>query len=127
EPPVEAGEGHGAPALPEDWVQPAINVGWITGSFGPGPQQGGHKEIVISISRQALWAYEGGELMVSSMVSTGTAHIPETVTPIGFHSVLTKYKVQTMAGFIGGEDYNVPDVPDILYFDNLGNAIHGAY
>lgn len=128
EPPIEeAGGPHEAPALPEDWVQPAIDVGWITGSFGPGPQQGGYKEIVVSVSRQSLWAYEGGELMVSSLVSTGTAEIPETVTPIGFHSVLTKYKIQTMAGFIGGESYNVPDVPDILYFDNLGNAIHGTY
>jgi hypothetical protein len=116
-----------APALPENWVAPAIPVGWITGSFGPGPQQGGYKEIVVSVSQQAAWAYEGGELMMSSMVSTGTAEIPETVTPVGFHSVLTKYETQTMEGFIGGEDYKVENVPHILYFDNLGNAIHGAY
>jgi hypothetical protein len=110
-----------------EWVQPAVALGWVTGTFGPGPQVGGYKEIVISISKQAMWAYEDGALMASTLVSTGTADIPETVTPIGYHTVLTKYEVQTMQGVIGGEDYLVEDVPHILYFDDLGNALHGAY
>ena len=32
-----------------------------------------------------------------------------------------------MAGVINDEEYNVPDVPDVMYFDNDGNALHGAY
>jgi lipoprotein-anchoring transpeptidase ErfK/SrfK len=116
-----------APAPPADWVAPKVKVGWITGTRGPGPQVGAYKEIVVSISQQAMWAYEGGELMASSYVSTGTADLPETVTPIGQHIVLTKYEKQTMEGVIGGEAYKVPDVPHILYFDDLGNALHGAY
>jgi lipoprotein-anchoring transpeptidase ErfK/SrfK len=32
-----------------------------------------------------------------------------------------------MEGTIGGEYYNVPDVPNTQYFTNVGHAIHGAY
>ena len=99
----------------------------VAAAFGPGPQQGGPKEIVVSISASAMWAYDNGELYVSSLVSTGIGDIPETVTPVGYFSILTKYDVQTMAGFLGGEAYEVPDVPWVMYFDDLGNALHGAY
>ena len=50
-------------------------------SFGPGPQQGAWKEIVVSISAQSVWAYEEGQLVMSSLVSTGTAEVWETTTP----------------------------------------------
>ena len=53
-------------------------------SFGPGPQQGAWKEVVVSISAQTMWAYEEGELVMSSLVSTGTAEVPETTTPVGY-------------------------------------------
>lgn len=96
-------------------------------SLGPGPQQGAWKEIVVSISSQKMWAYEGGELVVSSLVSTGTADVPETVTPVGHWSVLAKFDVQDMEGTISDEYYFVEDVPYVMYFDNLGNAIHGTY
>jgi len=116
-----------APVKPRDWVQPAMQLGWIPGTRGPGPQTAAAREIVVSISQQSLWAYENGELIASTYVSTGAADLPETVTPIGQHIVLTKYDKQTMEGVIGGEAYKVPDVPDVMYFDNLGNALHGAY
>lgn len=113
---------------PELFIDPNPKPsGWSVGTFGPGPQQGGFKEIVVSISSQALWAYENGELVLSTYVSTGTADTEETTTPIGYHVILTKYPVQTMAGVINDEEYNVPDVPDVMYFDNDGNALHGAY
>ncbi len=94
---------------------------------GPGPQQGGTKEIVISISASSFWAYDNGELFLSSLVSTGVGAIPETVTPIGYFSILTKVDMQDMQGVLGGEDYFVADVPWVMYFDDLGNALHGAY
>ena len=108
-------------------VEDAEAHGWAVGSFGPGPQQGAWKEIVVSISMQAMWAYEGDQMVISSYVSTGTAEVPETETPIGYWSVLSKYEIQDMEGTISDEYYFVPDVPDILYFDNLGNALHGTY
>lgn len=113
---------------PEPEATPVAEGGaWSVGTFGPGPQQGAWKEIVVSISAQAMWAYESGELVRSSYVSTGTAEVPATTTPIGYWTILTKYDVQDMEGTISGEYYFVEDVPDVMYFDNLGNALHGTY
>ena len=117
-------------APPEPVVEVEVEdapAGWSVGGFGPGPAQGGDKEVVISISAQALWAYEGGEVVNSTYVSTGTADVPETVTPLGYHQILSKIDIQTMEGTISDEYYNVPDVPWVMYFDNLGNALHGTY
>jgi lipoprotein-anchoring transpeptidase ErfK/SrfK len=94
---------------------------------GPGPQQGALKEIVISVGRQSLWAYENGKLVTATLVSTGTAEVTETKTPVGQYTILTKYQKQTMQGVINNEPYKVEDVPWVMYFDNLGNAIHGTY
>jgi len=101
-----------------------VDSGW---SSDPGPQQGAWKEVVVSISAQTMWAYEEGELVMSSLVSTGTADVPETTTPIGFHSVVAKFDVQTMEGTISGEYYRVEDVPYVMYFDDGGDALHGTY
>jgi lipoprotein-anchoring transpeptidase ErfK/SrfK len=32
-----------------------------------------------------------------------------------------------MEGVLGGEYYNVPDVPDVMYFTDFGHALHGTY
>jgi hypothetical protein len=96
-------------------------------SLGPGPQQGAWKEVVVSISAQTMWAYEEGEMVMSSLVSTGTAEVSETATPIGYHSIISKVDVQTMEGTISGEYYRVEEVPFVMYFDNSGNALHGTY
>ena len=114
------------PVYDEALFQPPIGVGGMLGT-GPGPIQGSYKEIVISISQQAMWAYENGVVVTSTYVSTGVGDVPETVTPTGYFSVLVKYDIQTMDGTINDEYYNVPDVPWVMYFDNNGNAIHGAY
>ncbi len=127
-----------AETLPEeDWLEPELEpaaeeapvlaAGWTVGSYGPGPQQGGAQEVVISISNQALWAYEGGEMVLSTYVSTGTAETPEVTTPIGSWSILAKIDVQDMEGTISGEYYFVEAVPYVMYFDGLGNALHGTY
>ncbi len=115
------------PTSGSDTIQ--VTSGGSVGSslVGPGPQQGSFKEIVISISAQSLWAYENNTLVAQTLVSTGTAEVPETVTPVGFYSVHLKYASQTMEGTISNEDYRVEDVPWVMYFDYLGNAIHGTY
>ena len=82
------------------------------------------KSIVVSIGQQALWAYRGDRIVLSSHVSTGRTGFD---TPIGSYNVLSKLPSQTMAGVIGGEYYNVPDVPSVLYFTNNGHALHGTY
>jgi hypothetical protein len=104
-----------------------VDAGIPDWGFGPGPQQGAWKEVVVSISAQTMWAYEEGEVVMSSLVSTGTAEVPETTTPIGFHSVVAKFDAQTMEGTISGEYYRVEDVPYVMYFDDGGDALHGTY
>ncbi len=115
-----------AEALPEPALEPVVEAVPVE-VIGPGPQQGGYQEIVVSISAQMMWAYENGQLVNSSLVSTGTAEVFETTTPIGSWSILSKVDVQDMEGTISGEYYFVEDVPYVMYFDNLGNALHGTY
>jgi hypothetical protein len=88
------------------------------------PAPGGGRAVVVSLSQQALWAYEDGMVVRSTYVSTGKEKFR---TPAGFYTVNTKVPEQDMAGVIGGESYNVPKVPDVLYFTNRGHAIHGTY
>ena len=88
------------------------------------PAPGGGRAVVVSLSQQALWAYEDGAVVRSTYVSTGKEKFR---TPAGFYTVNTKVPEQDMAGVIGGESYNVPKVPDVLYFTNRGHAIHGTY
>jgi lipoprotein-anchoring transpeptidase ErfK/SrfK len=82
------------------------------------------KSIVVSISQQLLWAYKGDKVAMSSYVSTGKAGF---ATPTGSYAVLSKLPSQSMEGIIGGEYYNVPDVPSVLYFTKNGHALHGTY
>ena len=84
----------------------------------------GQKTIVVSISHQMLWVYKGDQVVLSSYVSTGRAGFD---TPVGSFAILSKLPSQTMEGVIGGEYYNVPDVPDVMYFTNEGHALHGTY
>jgi lipoprotein-anchoring transpeptidase ErfK/SrfK len=96
----------------------AVLAAPATGSAKP------QKSIVISISQQMLWAYKGKQIVLNSYVSTGRTGFD---TPVGSFAVLTKLPSQTMEGVIGGEYYNVPDVPWVLYFTNSGHALHGTY
>ena len=82
------------------------------------------KRIVVSVGQQSMWAYERAVIVLSSLVSTGKAGFG---TPLGRFQILTKYESQTMAGTLQGETYNIPDVPDVMYFTNQGHALHGCY
>ena len=82
------------------------------------------KWVQISISLQYLWAYQGDQVLWQGYISTGTAKF---ATPTGTFHVLSKLPSQTMEGVLGGEYYNVPDVPDVMYFTDRGHALHGTY
>lgn len=84
----------------------------------------GEKWVLINITLQYLWAYQGDQVLWQGYVSTGTAKF---ATPPGSYNVLSKLESQTMEGVLGGEYYNVPDVPDVMYFTDLGHALHGTY
>jgi lipoprotein-anchoring transpeptidase ErfK/SrfK len=83
----------------------------------------GGKYIIIDLSDQWLYAYEGNTLVYDAGVSTGKDGFN---TPPGTFAVYAKIRSQTMEGNLGGEYYKVPNVPHVLYI-NGGVAIHGTY
>ncbi|HEU0163691.1 MAG TPA: L,D-transpeptidase [Thermomicrobiales bacterium] len=78
----------------------------------------------VNLSSQSMDVYCGDQVILSTLVSTGR---PGFETPTGEFFVNSKLPSQTMEGVIGGEYYNVPDVPDVMYFTDEGHALHGAY
>jgi len=78
----------------------------------------------VSISQQYGWARQGDVVLWEGYLSTGKENFE---TPTGTFFVSSKLPVQDMAGVIGGESYDVPEVPDVMYFTDRGHAIHGTY
>lgn len=84
----------------------------------------GEKWIEINLSWQYMTVWQGDTPVAETYVSTGR---PGFDTPPGTYSILYKLESEHMEGVIGGEYYNVPDVPWVMYFTDRGHAIHGAY
>ena len=84
----------------------------------------GERWVMINITLQYLCAYQGDQVLWQGYISSGTAQF---ATPPGSYHVLSKIESQTMEGVLGGEYYNVPDVPDVMYFTDMGHALHGTY
>ncbi len=84
---------------------------------------GGAKSIVVNLSAQWLYAYEGDDQVFDAPVSTGRDGME---TPTGTYAIYSKLKLQTMDGVTNGEYWIVPDVPNVMYF-NGGVALHGTY
>jgi lipoprotein-anchoring transpeptidase ErfK/SrfK len=84
---------------------------------------GGWKHIVVNISHQWLYAYEGDILVFDAPITTGKDGFN---TPAGNFAIYAKVPVQTMSGTLGGEYYNVPNVPHAMYIHG-GVALHGTY
>ena len=106
---------------PELFIPP---ISYPDSAAPPAGPAGGGRSLVISLGQQALWAFENGAVVRTTYVSTGTEKF---ATPAGLFFVNSKVPVQDMEGVLGGEYYNVPQVPDVMYFTDRGHAIHGAY
>jgi lipoprotein-anchoring transpeptidase ErfK/SrfK len=89
----------------------------------PAPAPRGGKSIIVDISDQWLYAYEGEHLVFDAPVSTGRDGFN---TPVGRFAIYHKVRSQTMSGCLGGECWNVPNVPHAMYIVG-GVAIHGTY
>jgi lipoprotein-anchoring transpeptidase ErfK/SrfK len=103
---------------------PAYSEDLFVEPKGPRKGNGGERWIEVNLTTQYLIAWEGDESIYETYVSTGR---PGFETPPGTYHVLVKLESQTMEGVIGGEYYNVPDVPWVQYFTNYGHALHGTY
>ena len=82
-------------------------------------KRSGQRWIEIRLRSQRLLAWQGNQLVYAVVVSTGKSATP---TPTGIFNIQSKHPTARMQG----EDYNVPDVPHVMYYS--GNyGIHGAY
>ena len=80
--------------------------------------------VEVNLSEQYMTVWSGNQVLLGTYVSTGR---PGFDTPTGTFYVNTMLESQTMEGVLGGEYYNVPDVPWVMYFTDVGHAIHGTY
>lgn len=104
-------------------------------------QLAGRRSIVVSLSEQTMYVYEGGDTVLTSLISSGLA--PNVTQPGNFH-IRLKFPSQTMSGFTdetgevtgfasddsGGNGqipWTVEDVPNVMYFSLSAEALHGAY
>jgi lipoprotein-anchoring transpeptidase ErfK/SrfK len=85
------------------------------------------KHIVVDVSEQKLYAYDGDILFMEVSVSTGLELTP---TDRGTFTVFKMTPSRFMQGPIPGvsaQVYDLPGVPWNLYFTAGGSVIHGAY
>jgi len=85
----------------------------------PGAHWGVGREIVVDLSTQMTYAYDDGNLVFSSLVSTG---LPATPTVQGEYSIWHRTPAQTMSG----PGYYLPNVQWVMYFYQ-GYGFHGTY
>lgn len=95
----------------------------------------GEKKIEVSRQWQTLTAYEYGQVVMHTTVSTGvnrssTNGFP-TITPVGRHNVRSKMPSKHMGATdragAGDDTTSLPGVPWTSFFAEGGYAIHGTY
>ncbi|MES2087539.1 MAG: L,D-transpeptidase family protein [Patescibacteria group bacterium] len=85
------------------------------------------KRIVVDLSEEKLFAYDGDQLFMEESISTG---LDLTPTDLGTFQIFKMTPSRFMQGPIPGvsdQVYDLPGVPWDLYFTGSGAAIHGAY
>ena len=85
------------------------------------------KKIIVNLTEQKLYAYEGDELFMETSVSSGLEDLP---TPRGTFHIYEKTPSRYMQGplpNISDQYYDLPGVPWTMYFTVGGAALHGAY
>lgn len=98
-----------------------VKPGPTYGSYDP---SGGAIWVDINLSWQYMTVYQDDTVIYELYISSGRAGFD---TPTGTFYVLSMLPSDDMEGVIGGEYYNVPSVPNVMYFTNEGHAIHGTY
>ena len=88
------------------------------------------KWIEVDLSDQTLRAWDGNDLYLQTLVSTGLPWFP---TPIGEFRIWVKLRASKMEGGEGRYYYNLPNVPFVMYLTNdkvpkwKGYGLHGTY
>ncbi len=113
----------------KDWYVPAI-AGTIVHANGVETLAGKattSKRIVVDISDQMLYAYDGEKEFIAVRVSTGEGSTP---TPTGTFTIYKKMPTRYMQGPLPGVTsvpFDLPGVPWNMYFTEGGAVIHGVY
>ncbi|MBX4205683.1 L,D-transpeptidase [Candidatus Microgenomates bacterium] len=88
------------------------------------------KWIEVDLSEQKLRAWDGTNLFLESLVSTGLPYFP---TPTGEFRIWAKLRYVRMNGGEGRYAYDLPNVPYTMFFENSetprwkGYGLHGTY
>jgi len=82
------------------------------------------KRIEVNTQDQTLTCFEGDQVVLSCVVSTGRKGL---ITPRGKYRVYHKHHTDFLIGGSGNDRYSLPGVPYLAYFTNSGIAIHGTY
>jgi hypothetical protein len=88
------------------------------------------KAVVVSFQAQHLWAYQGGQVVMDTPVTTGVRGVSDIGTDFGPMKVLFKSHPWTMhSPWPKGSPYWYPDtvVQWAVFFTNTGESIHDAY
>lgn len=92
---------------------------WLDSSLKE-PGYSDQNKIIIDLSEQTEYVYEGDKLVLETPVSTG---LPGTPTRVGMYRIYRK----TPSRYMKGVGYDLPGVPYVMYFGPRGEALHGAY
>lgn len=93
----------------------------------PGAPTGAAKWIEVDLSHQYIRAWEYKKVVFGQYVSTGVAEHP---TPVGYFRIFSKLPFDDMTNgpaAPAGEFYDLKNVPNVMYFETGGYAIHGTY
>lgn len=104
------------PAVVEQTLEPTATPALTTTTYVPAP---GEKWILVDLSEQKLYAYEGTTLFLESLCSTGTQYHP---TVEGQYRIYIKL----LAARMTGPGYDLSNVPFVMYFYR-GYGLHGTY
>jgi lipoprotein-anchoring transpeptidase ErfK/SrfK len=83
----------------------------------------------VRLDEQLLVAYESGQIVFATLISTGGKRLSGTyTTPVG--NFLTYHKRPTRhmaAGDIASNGFDLPGVPWVSYITESGISFHGTY
>ncbi len=82
----------------------------------------GEKHIYVDLSTQTLYAYQGDNLVMKTLISSGKWN----PTPVGNFHIWEKLVSTRMKGGEGDDAYDLPNVPYVMYFYQ-DYGLHGAY
>lgn len=85
------------------------------------------KHILVDVSEQKLYAYDGDVLFMEAVVSTGLELTPTTRGTFSVFKMTPSRFMQGPIPEVSDQVYDLPGVPWNLYFTAGGVVIHGAY